>query len=412
MNGGIHRDSAPAASCVAATALMALGLIMVASTSFASLGEQPQDFLRTPFGRQCVFVGFGLTAMAIAAIAARTVFSSEVRSIRCSWFAFAVVAAALSIMLIPGVTEARRGSYRWLSLTVFGLPLGVQPSEFAKLAMVGGLCAVLGRKGADPRSLRGSFLPSTAIIAVTVGLVGKEDFGTCALLSAVGGVLLFIAGCRYRYLVAVAAVGLIGLIGLVLAEPYRLDRITAFRDIWADPRGGGYQPVQSLTAIATGGWFGTGLGSGIQKYGYLPESHTDFIFAMICEEMGVLGGLLVLGLFGVFVFLGWRAAMHARTEFERLLAAGITVTVGLQVAMNVAVVTVLTPTTGISLPFVSAGGSGVVVFSIATGLLVAIESRAYRLEDAAPGESAEVATPRLATTDVTPGGSVRVGAVC
>ena len=207
-------------------------------------------------------------------------------------------------------------------------------------------------------------------------LVGKEDFGTSVLLGGVGGSMLFVAGCRLRHLGGAAAVGAWSLIALLYSAPYRVARLAAFRDLWGDPQGAGYQPIQSLAAIASGGWFGTGLGSGIQKHGYLPECRSDFIFAVMCEEMGTLGGGLVLALFSLFVLLGIRTMLAAPTRFERLLAFGLTATIGLQAAMNVAVVTVLAPTTGIPLPLISAGGSGMLTSCGAVGVLAAIAARA------------------------------------
>jgi cell division protein FtsW len=162
---------------------------------------------------------------------------------------------------------------------------------------------------------------------------------------------------------------------LLYAAPYRLARITAYMDFWAEPQGNGYQPLQSLTTIASGGWLGTGLGSGVQKYGYLPESHSDFVFAVICEEMGLFGAALVIALYGVLVWLGLRTMLAAPSRFERMLAFGLTATFGLQAVMNIAVVTVVTPTTGISLPLISAGGSGVLTFCLAAGVLAAVAIR-------------------------------------
>jgi cell division protein FtsW len=158
-------------------------------------------------------------------------------------------------------------------------------------------------------------------------------------------------------------------------EPYRLERIVGFLNPYADELGVGYHPLQSLRTIASGGWLGVGLGAGIQKHGYLPESQTDFIFAIICEEAGLIGGLLVIGLFLVLVWLGLRTMWTAQTRFERLLAFGLTTLIGLQAAMHIAVVTVCAPTTGISLPLISAGGSGLLISCVAIGLLAAIAAR-------------------------------------
>jgi cell division protein FtsW len=167
------------------------------------------------------------------------------------------------------------------------------------------------------------------------------------------------------------------MMALLFSAPYRLERITAYLRFWDEPQGSGYQPLQSLTTVASGGWLGTGLGSGVQKYGYLPESRTDFIFAVICEELGLFGAALVIALFCVMIWLSLRIMLTARSRFERLLAFGLGATIGLQAAMNIAVVAVVTPTTGISLPLVSAGGSGLLAFCLATGVLAAIAARGH-----------------------------------
>ena len=170
-----------------------------------------------------------------------------------------------------------------------------------------------------------------------MALVGIEDLGTAALMAGVGGLILFVAGCRPTWVLLTGLIGAGGLAALIVAEDYRVERLTAFMDIWADPRGSGYHPIQSLVAIGSGGWWGVGLGSGLQKYGYLPEARTDFIFSVICEETGFMGGALVIGLFIVLVWTGTRAMRMAVTRAERLLAFGITATIGLQAVMHGAV---------------------------------------------------------------------------
>lgn len=213
-------------------------------------------------------------------------------------------------------------------------------------------------------------LPMLLMLAVVAGLVGIEDFGTGALLALVGACILLAAGAKVWHLALTAMPGAVGLAYLIVAKPYRLERLKAFLDPFADPQGSGYHQVQSLITIASGGWWGQGLGAGIQKYGYLPEGRTDFIFAVICEELGLVGGIAVLGLFAVLLWSGRRAMLQAHTEFGRLLALGVTLTVGFQAAMNVAVVTVSIPTKGIGLPLVSAGGSGVMLFGVLIGLMI------------------------------------------
>ena len=162
---------------------------------------------------------------------------------------------------------------------------------------------------------------------------------------------------------------------LLIAEPYRIERLTAARDPWDNIRGNDYQPIQSLTTIASGNWWGTGLGAGVQKHGYIPEGHTDFIFAVICEEMGAFGGIMIMGLYAAFLWIGLRIMLRAPTQFERLLSLGITAYITAQALLNIAVVTVVTPTTGVSLPLISAGGSGVIMICMSIGVLAAVGQR-------------------------------------
>ncbi len=383
--------SHPATMMLIALALMSIGVVMVASTT-ASLDRSLFDpgWWRTPFGRQLIFVAVGGPLMLVTSRVALAALASPMMRRRIPQLLFVVAVGLLVAALIPGITEAHRGSHRWLRFAPGGFAVGIQPSELAKLAMVAFLTYVLARPGSDPRSLRGSFIPASLALGIFVLLVGMEDFGTSALLLAVGVGLLFVAGCRLRHLAFLGALGGCALTGLLLIAPYRMARIAAYADIWADPRGAGYQPLQSLASIASGGWFGTGLGGGVQKYGYLPEVHTDFIFAVICEETGVFGACFVIALFCTFLWLGLRTTLAARTPFERLVAFGLTATMILQAVMNIAVVTVVTPTTGISLPLVSAGGSGLMTFCVAVGVLAAItirgcgETGMSRLETGSP----------------------------
>ena len=369
---GFRRD----ALLLVALALLALGAVMVASAS-ATLDRSlfDSDWLRTPFGRQLVFAGIGLVLMLVTSRVAVPFLKAPAA---CSWIpklVFALAVGSLIATMIPGLANVQRGSGRWVRFALSGLTFGFQPSEIAKPALVALLALILGGQGNDPRSFKRCFLPAAGALALCVLLVGKEDFGTAVLLACAGGSVLIVAGCRWLHLAPVVAVGGASLTALLYMAPYRVERLTAFQDVWRDPQGAGYQPIQSLTAIASGGWFGTGLGNGIQKYGYLPECQTDFVFAVICEELGALGGWLVLALFAVVVWLGLRTMLAAPTRFERLLAFGLTAVIGLQAIMNIAVVTVVAPTTGIPLPFISAGGTGTLTFSVMIGLLAAIAVR-------------------------------------
>jgi cell division protein FtsW len=378
-----ERETAGAGILVIAACLMGLGLLMVGS-SHASLDRALFDtgMWRTAFGRQLIFVLVGLVAMWVVSRIGVILLASEIwtRRVVVASFLFAVI--ALLVAFVPGLADLEGGRHRWLRMSVGGIDVGFQPSEWAKLATPAMLALLFTRPGADVASFLRGFLPAALVLGGIVGLVGTEDFGTSALVAASGGLLLLMAGCRILHLLLVAALGSIGMVGLLVLAPYRLERIFAYQHLWETGQAGGYQPLQSLITIASGGWWGRGLGAGVQKYGYLPESHTDFIYAVICEELGVAGAMLVILLFCVMLWFGIRAMQRAVTPIERLLAFGITAMLGVQAALNIAVVTVLTPTTGISLPLISAGGSGILTYAIALGLLAAIERRAVAAETA------------------------------
>lgn len=359
-----------------ACALMVIGVVMVGSAN-ASLDRSLFDagMWRTSFGRQMIFVAIGFIVMFVSSGFSLFALSTARRRKRLTQIFFFVTMIALLAALIPGLADPHRGSNRWLDLNSVGLGVGFQPSEVVKLAMIAFVAVLLTRPGIDIKDFRKGLIPPAVAIGFVVLLVGSQDFGTAALIACVGGMMLLVGGCRIAHLSSLAAVGLIGMIAMLVAVPYRMARLTAYQDIWADPQGAGYQQVQSLTTIASGGWFGRGLGSSIQKYGYLPEARTDFIFSLICEETGVFGGVLVIILFSVILMIGIKTVWSARSRFERLLAFGLTVMIVLQAAMHMAVVTVLAPTTGMSLPFVSAGGSGIITFSLAIGVLSAIARR-------------------------------------
>lgn len=369
----------PGAIALVSTALMAIGLVSVASAT-ASLDRSllSPGMFRTPFGKQLIFAAVAIALMLATTWAAIPALASAKarRFVALGLFGFAVV--LLLAALIPGLGDPHRGSNRWLNFAQLGLNVRFQPSELAKLALVTFLAYRLTKRNVEPKTFLRSFLPNAAAVALMIALVGKENFGTAGLLACVAGSMLLVGGCRFLHLGSLAAIGGAGLTYLLLAATYRMDRVTAFLDIWNDPQGKGYQPIQSLATIASGGWYGRGLGEGIQKYGYLPECHTDFIFAVLCEEAGAVGGFLVIGLFCAFLWLGIRVMLAAPTPFERMLALGLTLTITLQAAINIAVVTVVAPTTGVPLPMLSAGGSGLLTVSVGIGVLCAIAIRGQR----------------------------------
>jgi cell division protein FtsW len=349
-----------------AAALLAIGVIMVFSAS-ASLTSPPitQNPLTNPSFRQALFAVVALVVLLLVGL----IPYEWLRMRSGGAFQPAMWLMFLAIGLLVAVTlfgQSHKGATRWLSVG----GLSFQPSEVAKLAVVVFFSAYCSKLGERMTRFWTGLLPALLILGAVVALVGREDFGTAVLLLVVGGCILLAGGARIWHVCLLSLPALAGLVYLIWSKPNRVGRITAFLDLDADPQGVAYQAIQSLITIASGGWMGRGLGQGIQKYDYLPEAHNDFIFSVICEELGIVGGAAVILLFVVLVWQGRRAMLNASSEFGRLLALGATSVIGFQAAMNVAVVTVSVPTKGIGLPLVSAGGTGVVFLSIVMGLLV------------------------------------------
>ncbi|MEK7700611.1 MAG: putative lipid II flippase FtsW [candidate division NC10 bacterium] len=284
-----------------------------------------------------------------------------------------VAAALLVLVLIPPIGQAINGTRRWIRLG----PVSFQPAELAKLALAVYLAAFLARRRAALGGFRQGLLPPLAVAGVLAALVlAQPDLGTCLTLVALTFALLFLAGGRVAHLGLIAA-GALPLVALaVWAAPYRLRRITAFVDPWSDPRGSGFQIIQSWLALGNGGVLGQGIGASRQKLFYLPESHTDFIFAVIAEELGFVGAAAVVALFVVLVWRGLRIGLRAPDPFGAYLALGITVLIATQTLANLGVVTGLLPTKGLPLPFISFGGSALLVTMLSTGVLLNISQHA------------------------------------
>lgn len=372
--------------------LMTLGAVMVYSASVTLEGGAP-DWRRwwTSPLRQCVFAALGLAAMLLTAhLDFRLLAWQRARD---GWRAGlpALLAAALIVAaLIPGVGVRGGGAQRSIPVSLGGLTLTFQPAELAKLTMVIWLAALLSRNGrraaergesglvqsaARPASEIGRlpvFVAAIGSAGVLIGLTAIEDFGTAALMGAVAMGMLFAAGARWSHLLATGLLAVPAAAGMVLIEPYRVQRLLTYFSANPDPSAEGYQVTQALIAIGSGGWWGRGLGAGVQKYGYLPQDNNDFILSVVCEELGVVGGIAVALLFLVLLGRGARLSTRCTDPFGRLLAGGITLLICLQAAFNIGVVTNSIPTKGISLPFVSAGGSGVLVLGLAAGLLASV----------------------------------------
>lgn len=342
------------------TAFLVLGgLVMVLSSSSISAYAQFGDSFLF-FQRQAAYAAVGVGALALTS-------RMRYRAWQRLALPFLAVTASLLVMVLhPGAGVSAYGSSRWLELGA----VTVQPSEIAKLALVVFAAAVLARKWGKLDEIGHLVLPMVPVTIVIAGLVMMQpDLGTTLIISGTVFLMLFAAGVRFRYLLAAGLVGSVAGMGLIFSADYRRVRFLAFLDPWADATNTGYQLVQSLIALGSGGWFGVGLGASRQKWLYVPNAHTDFIFSILGEELGLLGELAVLVAFGLLIFAGIRIATRAPDVFGRLLAAGIVAWIGLQALVNLGAVTGLLPITGVPLPFLSYGGSSLVVSLAAVGIL-------------------------------------------
>jgi cell division protein FtsW len=280
------------------------------------------------------------------------------------WSMLVLVGLALVAVLF---SRPINGTTRW-----FGVGgIGVQPSELAKLGAVVFAAAILERRMDRIDEVSYALLPIGVVVGAMSGLILLEpDFGTAVSLVAIVGVMVFAAGLPWRYLVGLALVGLPVASIILLSADYRRRRLFAFLDPWQDPLGDGFQVIQSLIAVGTGGLFGRGLMAGVQKLFYLPEPHTDFIFAVISEELGLVGATVILICFCVITWRGLRTAVRAPDRFGTFLALGLTMMVAIQAFLNMSVVLGMMPTKGIPLPLVSAGGSSLLISLVAMGILV------------------------------------------
>jgi len=342
--------------------LLAIGVIMVYSASSVLAFHEFGDSFYY-FKRQLIFAALGVVAMLTVMNVDYPILKKYAKHIILICFALLV------IVLIPGIGVVRGGARSWLGIGSFG----IQPSEFMKLGMIIFLAHYLSdNQGKITNFFRG-LLPPLAIVGLAFGLIMLQpDLGTGAVLVGASLMIIFTAGARIRHLMLLALIGLAGFVGLILAAPYRLQRITAYLDPWQDPLGAGYQAIQSLYAIGPGGLVGLGLGMSRQKYNYLPEPQNDFIFSIIAEELGFIGGTFVIFLFLLLVWRGMRTAVTAPDTFGSLLAVGIVGMFAVQVIINIGVVIGLLPVTGITLPLISAGGSSLTLMLTAVGILLNI----------------------------------------
>lgn len=334
--------------------LLFIGVVMVLSSSYARAYYDPGDVTGGNaayyFVRQLLFSLLGIAVMLLASRLPMNLY----RRYAFHFLAFATVL----LLLVPFVGVKANGSRRWLGIG--GLTL--QPSELAKLAVILSFSVLICRMKGKMGTFRYGILPFAAILGVIVGLLVLEPhFSASVIILAIGAIMLFLGGVRIGWFIAAFAAAGSGLFVLLTLFPYASSRINTWRDPFASSSDEGYQIVQSLYSIGSGGLSGLGLGGSRQKFLYLPEEHNDFIFSVVCEELGFVGAACILILFSMLVLRGYHIALRSHDRFSSLVCAGLTSLLAIQVFLNVAVVTNLIPCTGISLPFFSYGGTALII---------------------------------------------------
>ncbi len=360
--------------------LLGLGLVMVYSASIAiaesdkALGYNSSYYLV----RQAIFLIVSLTAGFVAF------------NVPMAWwqkmapYLFLLGLALLVLVLIPGIGKVVGGSRRWLSLFVINL----QPSEFMKLFAAMYVADYTVRKAAVMDSFTKGFMPMLFVMLLVGGLLLNEpDFGAFAVIAAISISILWLGGINARIFGGLIVLLVVGFVFLIWSSPYRLERVIGFMDPWADPYGKGYQLSHALIAFGRGEWFGVGLGASVEKLLYLPEAHTDFLLAVVAEELGFVGVLTVIGLFMWILIRAFGIAKEAienERYFSALLAQGLGVWIGVQSIINMGVNMGLLPTKGLTLPLMSFGGSGILANCIALAILLRIDFENRRLQKGLP----------------------------
>jgi len=297
----------------------------------------------------------------------------------------------LALVYVPGIGREVNGARRWVGIP--GSGFSMQPSEIAKWGMILVLAWYGATRVAVMRDFQRGLLPALAALVAVAGLITLEDLGTGVLVAASGSLLLIAAGARVVHFLMFAPLLLLGFAAAIITSPYRMTRLITFWDPYSDPDGTGYHMIQSLVAVANGGGWGRGLGFGLQKFGYLPEDRNDFLFAVICEELGLAGAALVIALYLALLACGWAITRRQTSPFLRLTSLGIIVTLTLQALINLFVVTGLAPTKGIALPLLSAGGTGWILTAGSLGLLIAMDRLADARGPALEGTGSPASAP-------------------
>ena len=350
--------------------LLSIGLIMLLSASSPSaLSESGNSY--SYFFRQGVFAVAGLFMMWVIS-------NIDYRFYQ-KYYKLAYVVAFLFLLAVPFIGREVNGAKRWIYVTE---SLSIQPSEFVKLLMIIFYSAILVKNRDELGKYGKGFIKHFLLITPIIGLLLIEPhFSASMVIIGIISIMMIIAGCKFwHFLVTGAVAGVPGVIALILLEPYRLERVTTFLDPWKYATGSGWQVIQSLYAIGSGGLFGAGLGESKQKYLYIPEPHNDFIFSILAEELGFIGCAIVIILFGIFIWRGILIAMKSPDMFGSLMAIGITAQIAIQVIINIAVVTSSMPATGMPLPFFSYGGTSLFILLCEMGIVLNISKAGAKVE--------------------------------
>ncbi|MBE6966488.1 MAG: putative lipid II flippase FtsW [Ruminococcaceae bacterium] len=340
--------------------LMGIGLLMLFSASFATAYYEglPSTYY---FTRQGIFALSGIAIMIIVSFMDYRIFRM--------WSPVFMIGTIVLLVLVLFIGKGNFGEKRWINLGF----IQFQPSEFAKLAVILLFSAMISAKPEKMHTFRYGVLPYISILAVLAGLMFLEPhLSGAVLIVGVGAALMFMGGTHWGWFVgAIGTAGVAGAAAISFLD-YARKRVETWLNPFLDPRGDGYQIIQSLYAIGSGGALGLGFGNSRQKYLYLPEAHNDFIFAIVCEELGFIGAILILALFALLIIRGYWIALHARDKFGSLLAGGVTTMVALQMVLNIGVVTGVLPVTGAALPFFSYGGTALWMLFIEMGIVLSV----------------------------------------
>jgi cell division protein FtsW len=409
---------------ICAMALLTLGVVMVNSAGMTVNARTPVTIESILLSRSSIYMGLAMVALAMTALlpvfrftpgvpgrwmpfGAKPAQTFDVEpnqavslpalrrfggwSLWPMWACVAILLAVMASVYVPGLSREINGSHRWLGLKLPGIgDLSVQPSEIAKWVLIGVIAWYAWKMGSGLRKFFTGLMPGLAAIGIVAAFVVIEDLGTGVLIALVGSTVLLVGGARWWQFMLFVPPAAGAFAYAVHANPYRLTRITSFLDPYADPLGAGYHQVQSMIAVANGQVWGRGLGFSLSKFGYLPEDTTDFLFGIICEELGLAGAALVITLYIAMIWAGFMIIMAQRSKVMALIGVGIITTICVQAVINLAVVTGMAPTKGIALPLLSSGGTGWILTCACLGLLVNMDRFARRQRRR---ESAAFTTP-------------------